>query len=220
MVTLVIESDQVSVPSWVKDLETFRRWADSDDFPENGRICFLDGEVWIDMSKEQIFTHLAVKSEFNIVVGGLVKAGQLGFYIPDGLMLSNVDVGFAAKPDATFVSTASLQDRVRLIEGRVEGYVEVEGAPDMVLEVVSTSSVRKDTEVLRKAYWQAGIPEYWLVDARPDPLTFDILKHGPRGYRATPKKDGWMKSGVFGRSFRLTRQAGPGGHPQYALEVR
>src|SRR5256885_8764701 len=50
-----------------------------------------------------------------------------------------------------------------------EGYLELEGTPDMVLEVVSESSVQKDTKRLRQLYWQAGIREYWLVDARREP---------------------------------------------------
>jgi Uma2 family endonuclease len=220
MVTFVIESDQVSVPEWVTDLAAFRRWADSPDFPETGRICYLQGEVWVDMSKEQIFTHLAVKNEFNIVLGALVKAGQLGLYLPDGARLSNVDADFAVVPDAVFVSTAGLQDRVRLIEGQDEGFVELEGSPDVVLEVVSRSSVRKDRQVLRRAYWAADIPEYWLVGARPEPLIFNILRHAPTGYRAAAKREGWVRSAVFGKSFRLSRRLNALGHPEYTLASR
>jgi Uma2 family endonuclease len=109
---------------------------------------------------------------------------------------------------------------VRLIEGRDEGFVELEGSPDMVLEVISRSSVRKDTEVLRKSYWEAGVREYWLADARPEPLQFDVLRHTPKGYRAAAKKEGWVKSTVFGKSFRLTRRLNALGHPEYTLEAR
>jgi Uma2 family endonuclease len=220
MTTFVIESEQVSVPGWVQDLASFRRWADSDEFPETGRICYFDGEVWVDMSKEQIFTHVLVKTEIASVLGRLVKAAGLGLFLGDGAFLSNVDADIAVVPDALFVSTAAFQDRVRLIEGKDEGYVELEGSPDMVLEVVSRSSVRKDTQSLRDAYRQAGIREYWLVDARSDPLSFDILRHGPRGYRATPRKDGWLRSAVFGKSFRLTSRLADLGHPEFTLEVR
>jgi Uma2 family endonuclease len=85
---------------------------------------------------------------------------------------------------------------------------------------VSDSSVRKDTQWLRQDYWIAGIREYWLVDARKEPLVFDILRHTPKGYRATPKKDGWLKSNVFGKSFRLTYETSESGDPDYTLEVR
>ena len=220
MVTFVTESDQVSIPDGVIDLASFRVWAESEAFPETGRICYLDRGVWVDMSSEQLFTHLAVKNEFNIVLGAKVKGERLGLYFPDGLLLSNVEADIAVIPDAVFASNAALEDRVRLLEGKKGGYVEMEGSPDMVLEVVSDSSVHKDTHQLRRAYWEAGIREYWLVDARPDPLAFDILRHTPKGYRATPKKGGWLRSAVFGNSFRLTRRINARHHQEYTLEVR
>lgn len=220
MVTLVIESDQVSIPEWIKDLASFRRWADSDEFPETGRVCFLDGEVWVDMSNEQIFTHVLVKTKFIAALSSLVDAHHLGLFLADGVLLSNVDAGISVNPDSTFVSRDALLDRVRVLEGKRKGHVELEGSPDMVLEVVSDSSVHKDTRQLRQDYWIAGIREYWLVDARSDPLVFDILRHTPRGYRTTPKKGGWVKSAVFGKSFRLTQRTNALGHPEYTLEVR
>ncbi|HUG89872.1 MAG TPA: hypothetical protein VML55_03500, partial [Planctomycetaceae bacterium] len=53
----VVIEDRVTVPSWVHDLESFRRWAKSDELPERGRFSFLDGEIWVDLSREQLFTH-------------------------------------------------------------------------------------------------------------------------------------------------------------------
>lgn len=212
--------DHVEIPPWVIDLDAFRRWMDSDAFPDQGRIDYIKGEVWIDMSKEQLFTHVAVKTEVAAVLWPLVKAGRLGLFFGDGAFLTNVDADIAVKPDAVFVSHAARQDRVRLLEGTKGGFVEMEGSPDMVLEVVSDGSVHKDTHKLRQDYWEAGIREYWLVDARKEPLAFDILRHTPKGYRMTPKKDGWSKSNVFGKSFRLTQKMSEYGDPEYTLEAR
>jgi Uma2 family endonuclease len=222
MITVINESNRVvSVPSWVVDLESFRRWADADDFPEGSGIWFLQGEVWIDMSKEQIFTHVLVKTEITIVLGNLVKTEQLGLFLADGVLLSNVDADISGVPDATFVSQDTLRsDRIRLVEGWEHGHVEMEGSPDMVLEVVSASSVHKDTIVLRKAYWQAGIREYWLVDARQEPIRFDIFRRTARGYSATRKQAGWLKSAVFGKSFQLRQRVNALGHPEYTLAIR
>jgi Uma2 family endonuclease len=221
MATVVFdESEKLTIPTWVMDLASFRQWADMDDFPEDGRICWLDSEVWADMSKEQIFSHVLLKSEIAAVLRQLVKAGKMGLFLGDGAMLVNVDVEFACVPDAIFVSEGGLHDRVRLIEGKDGGYVELEGTPDMVLEVVSAGSVQKDKVRLRRAYHAAGIREYWLVDARKEPLSFDILRHAARGYAATPKRGGWIKSTVFGKAFRLTQAAGTLGHPEYTLAVR
>lgn len=212
--------DHVKIPLWVIDLDSFRAWMDRDDFPDKGRLDYIKGEVWVDMSKEQVFTHASAKNEFNIVLGSMIKVGRLGLYLPDGVLLSNVDADIAVKPDAVFVSHAARQDHVRLLEGKKSGYVEMEGSPDMVLEVVSDNSVRKDTQQLHQDYWQAGIREYWLVDARTEPLIFDILRHTPKGYRKTLKKDGWIKSAVFGKAFRLTQRTSDYGDPEFALEVR
>jgi Uma2 family endonuclease len=73
---------------------------------------------------------------------------------------------------------------------------------------------------LRQDYWTAGIREYWLVDARKEPLLFDILRYTPKGYRATPKRDGWIKSAVFSKSLRLSQRTSDHGYPEYTLEVR
>jgi Uma2 family endonuclease len=200
-------------------LDSFRRWAESEEFPQEGRIEYIKGEVWVDMSKEPIFIHASVKNEFNIVLGSLIKTERLGLYLPDGVQLSNVDADIAVNPDAFFVSYAARQDRARLLEGKKGGYTEIEGFPDMELEVVSESSVYKDIHQHRRDYWEAGIREYWMVDARKEPLDFDILRHTPKGYRTTPKKNGWIKSNVFGKSFHLTQQRNEYGDPEYTLEV-
>jgi hypothetical protein len=219
--TAVYEADQVSVPTWVVDLASFRRWVDSDDVPEKLHVWYLKGEVWIDMSKQQLFSHLAIKNEFGYVLTGIIKSGQLGMLFPDGAFLANVAADIGGNPDATFITYAALdENRVRLIEGKKGGYVEVEGSPDMVLEVVSASSVRKDLVVLRHAYWEAGVREYWLVDARREPLTFDILRRTAQGYKPTRKQDGWLKSVVFGKSFRLAHQQNKLGLPEFTLETR
>lgn len=90
----------------------------------------------------------------------------------------------------------------------------------MVLEIVSASSVEKDKETLFDLYSRAGIAEYWLVDARAGRLEFDIFRHAVGGYLAVRKQAGWLKSDVFGNSFRLTQSGDEFGNPEYSLSVR
>jgi hypothetical protein len=220
-ITCISEPVEVNLPDWVVDLESFRRWAVTGDLPDHCRVWYLQGRVWMDMSMEQVFTHVLVKTEFTIVLGGLVKVGGLGIYLTDGLQFSNVAADISGIPDGVFVSNASrTQKKVSFIEGTEAGHVELEGSPDMVLEVVSRGSVQKDTVFLRRAYWEAGIREYWLVDVRKEPLSFDILRHTARGYVATRAQSGWLKSRVFGKSFRLSGGADAFGDPSFTLAVR
>jgi hypothetical protein len=173
------------------------------------------------VSLEQCFSHNQVKTKFIMKLGTLVESAQLGYFCADGQHLSHPDADLSAQPAGIFASWDSVRSgRVRLIEGATEGYVDLEGTPDMVLEIVSPKSVRKDTAVLRDLYWRAGIPEYWLVDARGESPRFDIFRRTARGYVATRRQDGWLKSAVFGRAFQLTRQTDPLGHPLYTLAIR
>jgi Uma2 family endonuclease len=159
--------------------------------------------------------------EFTCVLATLIKEVRSGLFFTSGLRVTHPQADVSAVPDGTFISTESLRTgRVRLVKGAREGYVRVEGSPDVVLEVVSNSSVRKDTVCLRELYWKAGVREYWLVDARKEPLTFVVLRRTSRGYTATRKQDGWLKSAVFGKSFRLTQRTGALGNPEYTLAVR
>jgi Uma2 family endonuclease len=89
----------------------------------------------------------------------------------------------------------------------------------MVLEVISPSSVGKDTIRLRERYHTADIPEYWLIDARGDDLRFDLFRHTPTGYEPTPVEDGWLPSAVFGRRFRLDRHRNRFGLWTYVLDM-
>ena len=217
MSTIVI-ADRVRIPSWVNDLESFRRWSRTDGYPERGWVSFLDGEIWVDMDMEQLFFHNQVKTEFTTVLVGLIKGKEVGYYFSDRAPLINEGANLSTEPDGTFCSFRAIEEkRVNLVEGLEEGHVEIEGSPDMVLEVVSKHSVRKDTKVLRKLYWRAGIPEYWLVDARKPPLQFDILSWTERGYSATRRRQGWLKSKVFNRYFLLETKPDRLGNPEFFL---
>src|SRR4051794_37828553 len=88
MVTIIDDRNRVNISSWLTDLEAFRRWVDTDDFPDEYRIWWLRGEVCIDMSKEQIFTHVRVKTRFTRALDLLADQEQLEMYLTDGVLLS------------------------------------------------------------------------------------------------------------------------------------
>jgi Uma2 family endonuclease len=219
--TVFTSDGHLRIPGWVVDIESFRRWTDTKEFPERGYIWWLAGEVFADMSKEQIFTHVDVKGTIYAVLYFLARDAKLGRVFTDGVLFTNYDADISGNPDGLFFSNETLtSDRIRFVEGAEKGIVEVQGRPDMVLVVVSDSSVKKDLVTLQQAYWKAGIAEYWLVDARQDPLRFDVMRHTVKGFKPSPKKHGWIASSVFGKSFRLSATKGEFGYPEYTLEVR
>jgi Uma2 family endonuclease len=202
----------VLIPPAAHTLDGFRTWALSDDYPERGEFHFLDQEIWIDLGQEELETHNLVRVEVGRALQNLNKRLKLGHLYGRGAFFTNDAANLATEPDALFVSYARLEKgRVKLMpSNRQPGdYRELRGSPDCVVEVISNNSVGKDTWRLRRLYHRAGIPEYWLIDARGETIDFQVLVRQKKGYEASVGKGGWPASPLFGRRFRLVRERGP-----------
>ncbi len=208
MAISVVFEEQVEIPLNLNSLADFRRWAASEDFPERGRIDYVAGRIEVDMSPEDFFCHGTLKTEIVGVLYRRVKQGNLGHLVTDRTRVSHVEVGLSAEPDIVFVSHATLEaGRARLVSktGSKPGrYVELEGAPDLIVEIVSDHSVTKDTQRLPQSYFEAGVQEFWLADARGDNLLFLIHRRGAFGFQCLePDADGFQASALFACRFRL-----------------
>lgn len=219
---VILAAEAVTIPSWVKDPASFRQWSTSQEFPPQGRICYLNGQIWVDLSREQFFSHNQVKEEILWVLGRLARERRLGRCIPDGMRLVHAGANLSCEPDGCFVLRETISaGRWKIVEDPDGNQLEMEGTPDMVLEILRKSSEQKDEVTLKQLYAAAGIPEYWLVDARQEPLSFEILQLTRDGYQPVKtQRGGWHKSKVFGCSFRLTQSINEFGEPEFHLEVR
>ena len=213
---------RVRIPEWVRDQATFRKWARSPACPEKARVAFYKGTLWVDPDIEQFYIHNQIKAEITAIILPLVKSGRNGRYGADGMLISNSEVGLSTVPDGFFFTFDSYRaGRIRDVAGTKNGCTEFEGSPDMILEVVSRSSETKDLVDLRELYWCAGIPEYWVADARTEEVSFEILKNRQAGYVATRRlPGGWLHSEVFQKSFRLVRGEDEIKKPTFTLEVK
>ncbi len=213
----------ICIPAAAHSLEGFRAWAQSADFPQRGSVSFINGEILIDMSPEEIETHNKVKTEVTSVLHRLSRELNLGVFYSDRTLITNVAANLSTEPDGMFVSWDSLRSG-RLKRAPRKDHpgesVELEGAPDMVLEIVSRSSIKKDTEKQREAYCRAGIPEYWLINALGKQVDFQILIRRGAEYVPSRSRQGWRRSSVFAQDFRLRRGRDPIGDWQYSLESK
>jgi Uma2 family endonuclease len=218
MSPLIGPTNAVAVPSWVVDLDSFSRWVESAEFPVRGRYSYFSGAVWADAEPEHPFTHNVAKLWIGMALTLIAQARDLGTFFADRIRVRNDGAGLSTEPDGLLVSSHSSQaGRIRFREG--SNFFTFEGTPDMVLEVVSDASERKDREALRDAYYRAGVTEYWIADARPASPLIDILGFGRRGFVSSRRQaGGWVRSRLFGRSFRLVRSDGPDGNQQFTLE--
>ena len=215
----VVLFGRVRVPAGAMNHSTFRRWIRRVKVPGTGQISFIQGQLWVEETEDHFHNQMVLA--LTLGLGRLNLSQSLGRIWFQTMLLTNRKVKLSTEPDAMFASWDTLRARrVKLVGGDRNGGVEVVGTPDMVLEVVSRSSIQKDKGMLPSLYWQAGIPEYWLVDPRRSPVRFDILRATTTGYRRVRAVDGWRKSRVFDVEFRIVESTDPLGDPAYRLESR
>jgi Uma2 family endonuclease len=94
---------------------------------------------------------------------GLVLPAPVDIRLPRG-------AGVLVQPDLVFIR------KERQPQWR-DGFFE--GAPDLIAEVTSPRTRRRDETVKLAAYRDAGVPEYWLID--PDARTVLIFGFGSNG---------------------------------------
>ena len=210
----VISEDDFHIPAAALTFDGFRAWAQSEDFPETGRIDFLAGCVEAEISPEELGTHGLVKAAIALGLGILNSERRLGHLFIDKARVSSPEAQLSVEPDLVVVFSDSLREgrtRFRSWSARnPERLTEIEGAVDLAVEVVSNSSVRKDTKILPPLYARAGVPELWIADARGKDLRFEIHTLESGAYvRMEPDAEGWLHSPRLGVSFRLVRHPAP-----------
>lgn len=222
MATVLVD-DQCLIPGDIATLARFRCWALSDDFPMTGRIDWVASHIEVDMSPEDIFTHGTLKTALVARLWPL--ATDRGIHLFTGETRVSSEAGdLSVEPDVVAVSDEAIENgRVRLVPaagGKPDRFVELEGAPELIVEIVSDSSMRKDTQRLPAAYHAAGVREFWLIDARRPDVLFTINRWEPSGYVVDVAADGTCRSTVFDCKFTLVRSRNAAGRFVYDLVAR
>jgi Uma2 family endonuclease len=212
------------IPAEAHCLVGFRRWAQTEGFPEGGRIDFLKGDIEVDVSPEDLYTHGTLTSEITTAFQILVAHRDMGCVFTDRTRISNPAAALSAEPDVVVVFWDTLDSgRVREIPAvskKPGRYVELEGAPDLVVEILSDSSEQKDLKRLPQLYAEAAVPELWLIDARGKELRFEIHTLETGSYRHLRPQRGWSRSVVLSAEFRLERRRVRGDRWSYRLRHR
>jgi Uma2 family endonuclease len=146
----------------------------------------------------------------------------LGDVYVDRGRVSSPRANLSVEPDVVVVLWETLdRGRIRKVPSkkRPDRFMELEGPPDLVVEIVSESSVRKDLVRLPPLYAAAGVPELWLVDARGEEIRFEIRSLGKVGYETMEmEREGWTLSPRLGLRFRLRRREVRPSRWSYRLE--
>jgi len=122
--------------------------------PDDGfRYEVLNGVLY--MTPPPRIRHQSVSHNLELAIGNFVKEHRRGIVLgaPCGVRLSGQPV--PVQPDILFVR-AERRDII--------GEEYVEGAPDLVVEILSPSNWLYDRTEKFRAYQEAGVMEYWIVD--------------------------------------------------------
>ena len=219
--SIVHELPPIHIPAAAASFAGFRSWANSPDYPVRGRISYIQGEIEVDMNADELHDHNPIKAAILVDLMNLIRLEKLGKVLADGVRLVNEQGEVISEPDLVFARHETIRaGKVRYVESADESgsVVEMEGTPDLVLEVVSKHSVRKDTVLLPRSYYEGGIPEYWLVTPQDQSVDFRLLVRGEDEYVPTSADaDGYRFSPSFQRSFFLLRTPDEYGRWDYQL---
>ena len=127
-------------------------------FPDDGkRHELIDGEHYVTPSPNT--KHQTIVTNLAVLLGSHLRQHRTGrlFTAPFDVVFSDFDV---VEPDLLFVSKARQHD--------VLTAKHVRGAPDLVVEIGSPSTRRRDETIKRRLYERFGVSEYWVVDPELD----------------------------------------------------
>lgn len=175
------------------------------------------------MSPEELFARSHLKAELTSSLVRCVKRLEW-LILMDSIRVASSEADLKPKPDVVLLRRNSIRNgstRITPKANRQGDSVEIDGAVDLVIEVVTDSSVAKDTHRLPKLYFDAGVKEYWIADARNDDLIFVIHHRGDEEFVAAEiSNDGWQKSVALGKQFRLLRPVVETEWVEFELQVK
>ena len=159
--------------------------------------------------------------EVNRVLGNLVHEDRNLILFTDSTRIAKNDAELSTEPDVVIVSRQRVRDGdLKLVKKSRQSnrFIEIDGGPDIAVEVVSDSSVTEDKQLLPNAHFAAGTLEYWLIDVRDETnIEFCIHRRGSNGWITS--KEVIQQSDVLQAGFRLTAHLDEDNWLECILEV-
>jgi Uma2 family endonuclease len=142
-------------------------WHEYKDWPESERWQIIDGHAYC-MTAAPNIRHQKITGNFYRIIGNAL-AGKpcVPFIAPTDVVFDDYNI---VQPDVLVVCTAS-----RITDANIQG------APDLVIEVISPSNSFMDKKLKLELYERFAVPEYLLVDQVGDLVERYRLVEGKYG---------------------------------------
>jgi len=134
------------------------------------RYELIDGDLY--MTPSPSLRHQTVLTNLLWLLESHVRASGSGRVLvaPLDVVLGQGEKRSVVQPDLLYISEA----RASLMTD------DVIGAPDLVIEILSPSTARRDAVLKKSLYARSGVREYWIVDV--DLETVDVYQLDADGY--------------------------------------
>jgi Uma2 family endonuclease len=142
-------------------------YEDYKSLPEDSgkRYELVDGDLL--MVPAPTTRHQLVSVNVLLLLQSFVRAHGLGtiLHAPVDLVFTRESERDVLQPDIVFISRA----RAAILQP-----AEIQGAPDLVVEILSPSTEDRDRGFKRRLYGRYGVLEYWIVD--PAGETVEVIR--------------------------------------------
>ena len=135
--------------------------------PDDGcRYEVIRGELYMAPAPRPLHQRVIIRLSFFLEA--YLEERKLGtaFAAPIDVILPR-KLGNPVQPDLLFIRS----ERRRII-----GELNIQGAPDLVMEVLSPSNPAHDRSLKHELYAEAGVPEYWIIDPRARTVEIFVLR--------------------------------------------
>ncbi len=163
----------IAVPRGPKKTMTYEEYAR---LPEGAPYQLIGGELV--MSPSPVPYHQKILRDMGFEIYRFVREKGLGevFFAPIDVYLKETET---YQPDIIFIS----KDRLEII-----GQKKIEGAPDLVVEILSEATAYYDLRHKKKVYERAGVREYWIVD--PMEKSIEVYENQTGGFKLKERAEG------------------------------
>ena len=158
---------------------------------DDKRYELIEGELL--MTPSPVTKHQRISVKLNFALTKFLTENNLGevLHAPLDVYFDNENV---VQPDILFIS----KERLNII-----GEKNVQGAPDLVIEIISESTAYRDLVQKKKLYAKFGVKEYWIVIPEESSIEIYTLKDNTYQPYKTYSKDDILES-FFLKDLRVT----------------
>ncbi len=160
-------------------------YKDYDALPEGAPYELIEGELVMTPSPAPFHQIILSRIMYELMTFARERDAGLVLSAPIDVHLSETNT---FQPDIIFIA----KERLSII-----GEKKIEGAPDLVIEILSPANAYYDLRTKKDVYEQSGVREYWIVDPIQKSIEIYVNKESRFELAASRRTEGEISSAVL-----------------------